>query len=359
MSLSANCSFDLNISSDYKGKRSGYIQIGDSTNSSGWAHHCVPITSIKNGRGPRVLVLAGNHGDEYEGQIAALDLARRIEVADIKGELIIIPVLSLQASAAGTRLWSNGQNFNRVFPGKVDGTLAEKLAFFLSQDLFPTCDCVVDMHSGGRSMYFIPSTTMVWVSDLEIRAEMVRQTLAWKNEFNMIGGEQPSTNPDSLLPGDVVRQGKAVATGEFGGFGVTTFESMAVINRGLENYLRAMGVYVGKEDYASATKESTDHYGKILDSRDPLSFSTALADGIYENRVDLHEFVKVGDVVGLIHNFKSAANEVIEVRARRSGMVSLIRGYSPVTTGDVVCTICDLYPNIETFENSTREKSAR
>ena len=168
MSLTANCTFDLNTSSDYVGKRSGYIQIGDSTNNSGWAHHCVPITSVKNGSGPRVLVLAGNHGDEYEGQVAALDLARRLEVADVKGEVLIIPVLSGLASAAGTRLWPNGQNFNRVFPGKVDGTIAEKLAFFLSNDLFPTCDSVIDMHSGGRSMHFIPSITMVWVSNIEL-----------------------------------------------------------------------------------------------------------------------------------------------------------------------------------------------
>lgn len=356
MSLSANCTFDLNISSDYKGKRSGYIQIGDSTNTSGWANHCVPITSIKNGNGPRVLVLAGNHGDEYEGQIAALDLARRIDIADIQGELLIIPVLSLLASASATRLWPDGTNFNRVFPGKVNGTIAEKLAFFLSQDLFPTCDCVVDMHSGGRSMYFIPSSNMVWVSDLDLRAVMARHMLSWKSEYHMIGGEQPSTNPHSLLPGDVVRQGKAVSTGEFGGSGVTTAETMAVINDGLANFLSEIGVYKAEPN---SNNESTDQYGKIIDFRDPLSFVTATADGIYENRVDLYQQVNVGDLVGLIHNFKTAANEVIEVRARRNGMVALIRGYAPVTTGDVVCTIGEVYMNFQSFDISTREKSAQ
>jgi predicted deacylase len=360
MSLTANCTFDLNTSSDFVGKRSGYIQIGDSTNNSGWAHHTVPITSVKNGSGPRVLVLAGNHGDEYEGQIAALDLARRLEVADVKGEVLIIPVLSGLASAAGTRLWPNGQNFNRVFPGKVDGTIAEKLAYFLSNDLFPTCDSVIDMHSGGRSMHFIPSITMVWVSNLELRKEMLRQSLMCKSEFTLLGGEQPSTNPDSLLPGDVVRQGKAVATGEFGGSGVTTAQSMAVISSGLENYLRGMGVYVGADVAASIYADSIDHPGKIIDSRDySISFASASVDGIYENRVDLHQHVEAGDLVGLIHDFKNAANEVVEVRAMRSGTVVLVRGYSPVTTGDVVCEIGELFPDLESFEKSLTEKSAR
>jgi predicted deacylase len=216
------------------------------------------------------------------------------------------------------------------------------------------------MHSGGRSMHFIPSITMVWVSNLELRKEMLRQSLMCKSEFTILGGEQPSTNPDSLLPGDVVRQGKAVATGEFGGSGVTTAQSMAVISSGLENYLRGMGVYVGADVAANVYANSIDKSGKIIDSRDySVSFASASIDGIYENRVDLHQQVKAGDLVGLIHNFKNAANEVVEVRASRSGTVALVRGYSPVTTGDVVCQIGELFPSIEAFEKSLEEKSAR
>jgi hypothetical protein len=70
-------------------------------------------------------------------------------------------------------------------------------------------------------------------------------------------------------------------------------------------------------------------------------------------------YLQAGDLVGLIHDFKSADNKVIEVRARRSGIVALVRGYSPVTTGDVVCMIGELFPSIEAFEKSLEEKSAR
>jgi predicted deacylase len=355
MSLSANCTFDLNIADDYKGKRTGYIQIGDSTNTSGWAHHCVPITSVKNGSGKRVLVLAGNHGDEYEGQIAALNLSRDLEVEDVRGEVLIIPVLSLLASAAGSRLWPDGTNFNRVFPGKVNGTIAEKLAYFLSQDLFPLCDAVVDMHSGGRSMYFIPSSTMVWVADEALREGMIRDTLSWKSEYHMMGGEQPSTDPYSLLPGDVVRQGKAVSTGEFGGYGITTAESMEVITSGVRSYLKDLGVYHGALDQNVGGEKP---HGKILDLREDVAFVLAPTEGIYENKVDLYQHVNEGDVVGLIHNFRSADLEVVEVKARQSGMVSLIRGYPPVVTGDVVANIGVVYPDIESFSKFVSSSSS-
>ena len=37
----------------------------------------IPLASVSRGEGPTVLLLAGNHGDEYEGQIAALKLLPR------------------------------------------------------------------------------------------------------------------------------------------------------------------------------------------------------------------------------------------------------------------------------------------
>ena len=50
--------------------RSGASQLPKLTNTGGWAYTFVPIASIANGEGPTVLVSAGNHGDEYEGQVA-------------------------------------------------------------------------------------------------------------------------------------------------------------------------------------------------------------------------------------------------------------------------------------------------
>lgn len=38
----------------------------------------IPITIVALGKGPTVLVLGGNHGDEYQGQIAIMKLAREL-----------------------------------------------------------------------------------------------------------------------------------------------------------------------------------------------------------------------------------------------------------------------------------------
>ena len=36
----------------------------------------IPITVAKNGKGPTALLTGANHGEEYEGPVALMDLAR-------------------------------------------------------------------------------------------------------------------------------------------------------------------------------------------------------------------------------------------------------------------------------------------
>src|SRR3954447_7597542 len=123
-----SCTIDL----DAPGHRLGRLVLPRSSNTAGWAATYVPIASVVNGSGPTVLVLAGNHGDEYAGQIAALKLVRELRPDHVSGRVIIIPCLSPAASKAGTRLWPSGANFNRSFPGSPAGGAHEQLADHLT-----------------------------------------------------------------------------------------------------------------------------------------------------------------------------------------------------------------------------------
>ncbi len=60
------------------GKQQGFLQVPYSHNLGGWANVMIPITTIARGKGPTALILGGNHGDEYQGQIAAMKLAREL-----------------------------------------------------------------------------------------------------------------------------------------------------------------------------------------------------------------------------------------------------------------------------------------
>lgn len=56
------------------GKQQGFLQVPYSHNLGGWANIFIPCTIVARGKGPTVLILAGNHGDEYQGQIAIMKL---------------------------------------------------------------------------------------------------------------------------------------------------------------------------------------------------------------------------------------------------------------------------------------------
>src|SRR6476646_5666593 len=102
---------------DYEraGKQQGCLRVPYSHNLAGWANILIPITVVNNGPGPTLLALGGNHGDEYEGPVALMKLARTIESAQVQGRLIIIPALNLPAVMAGTRLSPiDGVNLNRA-----------------------------------------------------------------------------------------------------------------------------------------------------------------------------------------------------------------------------------------------------
>ena len=136
------------------GKQVGHLSLAKINNTAGWASTFVHIAQVANGDGPTVLVLAGNHGDEYEGQVAALRLLQWLQPEQVSGRVIVIPVLSVEASKANTRSWPSGANFNRSFPGRTDGPLDEQLSDFITRYLIAESEIVIDMHSGGRSSLF-------------------------------------------------------------------------------------------------------------------------------------------------------------------------------------------------------------
>ena len=82
-------SADIDLEAD--GKATGFVRVPHSVHRSAYGWIPIPIVRIGNGAGPRVLMQAGNHGDEWEGQIALGNLLRSLEPADIRGRLVILP----------------------------------------------------------------------------------------------------------------------------------------------------------------------------------------------------------------------------------------------------------------------------
>ena len=93
------------------GKQQGFLQVPYSHNLGGWANVMIPDhDGCQWPTARRSLILGGNHGDEYQGQVAAMKLARELTPEMVTGRIILIPSLNFPAARAATRLVAAGRD---------------------------------------------------------------------------------------------------------------------------------------------------------------------------------------------------------------------------------------------------------
>src|SRR5882757_4960270 len=156
------------------GVQHGHLRLPYSRDDSAWGSVMIPITVIKRGDGPTALLTGANHGDEYEGPIALFDLARNLRAEEVSGRVIILPAMNYPAFRVGTRTSPIDKgNMNRIFPGRADGTVTEKIADYIQRHLLPMADLVVDIHSGGKTLEFVPFAAAHLLADEAQQARCV------------------------------------------------------------------------------------------------------------------------------------------------------------------------------------------
>ena len=80
---------------DSPGTRNGFIDVVYSDNAHAFSAIRVPVGVICGGAGPTILLTAGSHGDEYEGQVILHRLMQAFSEQDVQGRIIMLPALNL------------------------------------------------------------------------------------------------------------------------------------------------------------------------------------------------------------------------------------------------------------------------
>ena len=281
------------IDFDAEGKHVGFLRLPHSVHRSAYGWLPIPVASIRRGEGPTVLVMAGNHGDEYEGQIIVSRLIREIESDMITGQLILLPMANFPAAEAGLRTSPLDEgNLNRSFPGNPAGTPTEVIAHFIENTLIARCQYVVDLHSGGSSLLYDGANMLALTPRDAKEAERVKALL---ESFGLPKAFLHAANPVTLSSAARRQNAISVVT-ELGGAGMVTPAILRQANQGLLHLLGYVGVLQGS--LVPAEAPSTTRLMHIDALR---HFVYARGAGLFEPYVELGACVKAGDLAALIH----------------------------------------------------------
>ncbi|HJS32971.1 MAG TPA: succinylglutamate desuccinylase/aspartoacylase family protein, partial [Alphaproteobacteria bacterium] len=282
---------DIDLFAD--GKAHGFLRVPHSVHRSAYGWIPIPIARIRNGDGPSVLMVAGNHGDEWEGQIALGNLIRAIEPRHVRGRLVVLPSLNFPAAMAGSRTSPiDDGNLNRAFPGDANGGVTQQIAYWVEHALLPGFDFGFDFHSGGSSLAYVPSALVPRDPDRDRMECLIGLLRAFGAPISYIaaapqGGDRTFTSAGH-------RQGVLVMATELGGGGTVSREALRVAEDGMRRVLAHVGLLRG---LAVPPPTAT----RLTELGDDDYYVYASESGVFEPLTELGDEVTAGQPAARIH----------------------------------------------------------
>ncbi len=313
----------LDADLDAQDRSLGWLRVEWSNNRSGYGTVQTPVLTIANGRGPTLLLIAGNHGDEYEGQVALTRLAKELDPARLRGRVILLPAVNRAAAEAGERLSPlDGGNLNRLFGvGSLSPT--GLLASFIEAELLPRADAVIDLHSGGRGMTYLPSVFVQEAVEAGLRERTASAVAAFGAPWCFVKPKDP-TEPTML--GACGRVGVPYLSTELGGGERLNAGYLSLAIAGCRRVAASL-------DMMDAPREPPARVQWTIVPGES-HYVYAPCAGVFERAAELGDSVKAGDPVGRIHIPEDPLHEAVAVTFRNAGFFVCRRATARVLPGD-------------------------
>jgi len=299
------------------------------TNTAGGGELSVPVIVMNGAKaGPCVWVDGAIHGDEPEGPLACYLLAREVDVRELSGTLVLVPVMNVgayEAAQRGNPLDTFTFDMNRIYPGRKEGYLSERVAHAHSEWMVRVADYELSIHSGGNHSYL--SETIFATEDAASQELARAMGPGWKLALKAIS---PKGNPMGVM----VDAGKAGITVELGGRSATSPQAFNWVGRTLAdavlNVLKHYRMLPGEARHESPRYTGVQH--ALLA---PVS-GTFVAEAGLEFQKPLKHGAKLATIYGIY------GDPLAELHAPVDGMIFGLRALPNVTTGDWCCFYAEI-----------------
>lgn len=110
----------------------------------------VPVIVARGAEdGPVFGISAAVHGNELNGIPAIHRLLQEIELHELRGTIMAVPVVNVPGYLRNQRVFNDGNDLNRIFPGKEGGTNSQVFTHRLLERIFDHMDFLVDLHTAS------------------------------------------------------------------------------------------------------------------------------------------------------------------------------------------------------------------
>jgi len=290
----------------------------------------IPI-SILNGHapGPVLALTAGVHGMEYVPILTLQRLRRSIDPRTLRGTIVMVHVANTPSFLGRTIYYSpvDGQNLNRVFPGRTDGTLSERIAHAITEHVIARATHVVDLHGGDGNESLRPYAYWITTGTPDVVDASRALALAFGLDRIVVDHERPTDPQASMyLSNTAITRGKPAITTEAGCLGGVDAADIAIVERGVAGVLRHLGM---QDDGPPPVANPV-----WLTRNEVLR---AGATGLFYASVRRGEMVAAGARLGVVTGYDGS--ELQTVAAPFAGEVLYVVETPPINRGEPVAMV--------------------
>jgi len=305
---------------------SGYLEVPE----SGGVGARIPVSLIRGTRdGPVLALVTGVHGYEYPGISALQRLRQSIDPQALSGTLILVHIAN-PPSFYGRTIYTSpadGKNLNRVFPGRTDGTLSERIAHVITTEVIANADFLVDLHAGDGNEALRPYVYMPVTGDAKLDAATRGMALAFGldhiviDDARVIEGEATKYVDQTALA-----RGIPAITTETGQMGLNDDGHIALAEHGIRNLMRHLGMLEGAPPSNPGVVWLKDY--RVI---------TSPTNGIFRATVRDGYAVAEGGLLGEL--FDPFGAKIADVRAPFAGIVNYVIGTPPAVEGQPLAMV--------------------
>jgi predicted deacylase len=307
-------------------RASGFIEVPAVAGKDGGTR--IPVTVIHGARpGPVLGLVAGTHGYEYSPILAMQRLPQKVDPRELAGTVIVVHVANLPSFLGRTVYYSpvDGKNLNRVYPGRADGTISERIAWAITREVIEKSDYLVDLHCGDGNEALRPYTYWMTSGTPEVNEKSREMALAFGLDHIVIDTERAPDPANSVYTSNTaITRGKPSITTETGMLGRVDTNGADLAEAGVFNLLRHFRML------PAAAGEPRRVTAPVWIDRNVVLRSSGT--GTFHARVEPGQYIAEGGLLGVLTDF--FGHPVVEVRAPFAGVVLYVVATPPVREGE-------------------------